>query len=50
MKVSLRGIQKVFGMTKQSQKARFLAEFIPSGKMRFFAPLRMTSEGLGMTV
>jgi hypothetical protein len=38
MKMSLRGVSKAFGTTKQSQKARF------------FAPLRMTSEGLGMTV
>jgi len=29
--------------------SRFLAEFILSGKTRFFALLRMTSEGLGMT-
>jgi hypothetical protein len=30
-------------------RARFLAEFALSGRARFFAPLRMTSEGLRMT-
>ena len=34
---------------KQSQKTRFLAEFTLSKKARFFASLRMTREGLGMT-
>ena len=29
-------------------RARFLAEFTLSGRARFFAPLRMTSEGLRM--
>jgi len=30
-------------------KARFLAEFTLSGRARFFASLRMTSEGLRIT-
>jgi hypothetical protein len=30
-------------------KARFFVEFALSGRARFFAPLRMTSEGLRMT-
>ncbi len=37
-------------MVEERTRARFLAEFTLSELRRFFAPLRMTSEGLGMTI
>jgi len=37
---------RYLALPRKQIRARFLAEFTLSGRARFFAPLRMTSEGL----